>query len=257
MALDFQGPSTALSAAGLEAACGGLAVGAAEIWTVLTVETKGCGFLPDRRPPILFERHIFSRLTGRQFDICDVSNSQPGGYGADGTHQYDRLADAIGRNRTAALQSASWGMAQIMGENFGAAGFGDVESMVAAMSSSEDAQVAAFVAFLKANHLDSRLQAHDWAGLARGYNGPNFAANQYDTKLAAAFAKYSAGPLPDLTVRTGQLYLTFAGLNPGGVDGVMGPNTRKALLSYQQQQGLPQSGVADDATIASLTAKLA
>jgi len=252
--MDFVGKSLALTADALSAASDSLAVDAPEVWTVLAVETKGCGFLADRRPLILFERHIFSKLTNRQFDICDVSNPQAGGYGPTGAHQYDRLASAIALDRNAALESASWGMAQIMGENFTSAGFGDVETMVSSMSDSEDAQLAAFVAFLKANHLDLHLQAHDWASLAKGYNGPNYAINRYDTKLAAEFQKFSAGPLPDLSVRTAQLYLTFAGLNPGPVDGMMGARTQTALTTFQQQQGLPQSGAADDATLASLAA---
>jgi len=251
--MEFAGKSRALTADGLSAASDGLSVEAPEIWTVLAVETQGCGFLADRRPVILFERHIFSHLTGGRFDIADVSNPQPDGYGATGAHQYDRLAAAIALDREAALQSASWGMAQIMGENFAAAGFDGVESMVSSMSDSEDAQLAAFVAFLKANRLDRPLQSHDWTSLARGYNGPNFATNQYDTKLAGAFQKFSAGPLPDLDVRTAQLYLTFAGLNPGPVDGTMGARIRAALTTFQQQQGLPQTGTPDAASLASLS----
>jgi hypothetical protein len=250
--MDFVGKSQALSQTGLTAATSALSVNAPEIWTVLAVETSGWGFLPDRRPQILFERHIFSRLTNRQFDTSDVSNPQAGGYGPSGANQYLRLANAVALNRTAALQSASWGLAQIMGMNFASAGFTDAESMVSAMSDSEDAQLAAFVAFLQTNRLDQHLQAHNWASLARGYNGPNFAVNQYDTKLAQAFQKYSAGPLPDLNLRTAQVYLTFAGMNPGPVDGLMGSRTRTALLSYQQQHALPQTGQADDATLASL-----
>jgi len=252
MPLEFVAGSLALSTSGMSAAVTGLSVNPAEIWTVFHVETSGCGFLSDRRPPILFERHIFSRLTNHRFDIADVSNPQPGGYGPSGANQYLRLANAIQLDRAAALQSASWGLAQIMGSNFAQAGFGDVESMVAAMSDSEDAQLAAFVAFLQTNRLDRHLQAHDWTSLARGYNGPSFAVNQYDTKLAQAFQQFSNGPLPDLDLRAAQLYLTFAGFKPGPVDGVLGANTRSALLSYQQQQGLPQSGQADAATLASL-----
>lgn len=254
--MDFAGKSQALSADGLSSVADSLSVQAAEIWTVLAVETSGCGFLADRRPPILFERHIFSKLTNRQFDISDVSNPQAGGYGPSGANQYLRLANAIQLNRTAALQSASWGLAQIMGMNFASAGFGDVEAMVSAMSDSEDAQLAAFSAFLKGNRLDQHLQAHNWASLAKGYNGPNYAVNQYDTKLAQAFQKYSAGPLPDLNLRAAQLYLTFAGLNPGPVDGLMGSRTKTALQTYQQQQGLLQSGQPDDATVASLVRTL-
>ncbi|MCU1238316.1 MAG: Peptidoglycan-binding domain 1 protein [Candidatus Solibacter sp.] len=39
--------------------------GAAEIWTVLAVETKGFVYLSDRRPAILFERHILHQQTVR------------------------------------------------------------------------------------------------------------------------------------------------------------------------------------------------
>jgi hypothetical protein len=35
---------------------------------VLTVETLGSGFLPDRRPRILFERHFFPSETKGAFD---------------------------------------------------------------------------------------------------------------------------------------------------------------------------------------------
>jgi hypothetical protein len=252
MPLEFVGQSLALTTAGMSAGTNALSVNAPEIWTVLHVETAGCGFLPDRRPPILFERHIFSRLTSQRFDMSDISNPQPGGYGPGGANQHLRLANAIQLDRVSALQSASWGLAQIMGSNFAQAGFGDVAGMVAAMSDSEDQQLAAFVAFLQANRLDRFLQAHDWTSLARGYNGPNFAINQYDTKLAQAFQQYSSGPLPDLDVRAAQLYLTFANMNPGPVDGIMGARTRSALLSYQQQQALPQTGQADAATLASL-----
>jgi hypothetical protein len=53
----FQGTGQVLDSGGIAAACDTLRVHAAELWAVLTVETRGCGFLPDRRPLILFERH--------------------------------------------------------------------------------------------------------------------------------------------------------------------------------------------------------
>jgi hypothetical protein len=253
MALDFVGQSLALSADGLAAGAAAIAVQPVEMWTVLGVETSGWGFLADRRPKILFERHYFHRLTGGRFDDGDISDPQAGGYGAGGAHQYDRLARAIALDRGAALQSASWGVGQIMGANFNAAGFADVETMVAAMSDSEDGQLAAVAAFLKSQKLDAHLRAHDWAAFARGYNGPSYKENGYDTNLAQQFEKYSAGSTPDLTVRTTQLYLTYAGFDPGKVDGVMGKQTRAAIASFQNRQGLPATGETDDALLAALT----
>ena len=92
----FQGPGLVLDAGGIAAACDTLHVHAAELWAVLTVETRGCGFLADRRPLILFERHYFSRLTKRKFDVQapDISNKQWGGY-SGGTREYDRLGQAV------------------------------------------------------------------------------------------------------------------------------------------------------------------
>src|SRR5215471_8493364 len=101
MAAEFAGAGIPMSSGGLGAGCDSLGVKAAEIWSVLTVETLGCGYLPDRRPQILFERHIFSKQTGGEFDATapDISNPTPGGYGPRGAHQYDRLAQAIQLNR--------------------------------------------------------------------------------------------------------------------------------------------------------------
>ncbi|NBT89135.1 MAG: DUF3380 domain-containing protein, partial [Flavobacteriaceae bacterium] len=36
------------------------------------------------------------------------------------------------------------------------------------------------------------LKAKDWAGFAKGYNGPAYAKNAYDTKLAGAYANFNS-----------------------------------------------------------------
>jgi hypothetical protein len=253
MSIEFTGRSFAITADGLASVASGLGVNEPGVWTVLHVETSGCGFLPDRRPQILYERHIFSKLTGGRFDDGDISAPTAGGYGPTGAHQYDRLAQAIALDRQAALQSASWGLAQVMGMNYGAAGFPDIETMVGAMCDSEDAQLAAFAAFLKSSKLEGALQRQDWTSLARGYNGPNYAENNYDSKLSAAYDKYSAGPLPDKTVRAAQLYLTFRGFDPGPVDGALGPSTVAAILRFRQQNGASPTEDIDEALIQALT----
>src|SRR5262245_16198829 len=211
MAAPFKGRSVALSSVGLAAAAQSLGVKTQEIWAVLTVETSGCGFLSDGRPEILYERHIFHRLTGGRFEDGDISSASPGGYGPAGAHQYDRLNRALQLDRAAALKSTSWGIGQIMGEHFAAVGFPDVETMVSAMCDSEDAQLNSVARFLITNRLVVSLQSHDWASFARGYNGPNFAINRYDVRLRGEYAKFSAGQMPDLAVRAAQLYLQIAG----------------------------------------------
>src|SRR5262247_3943288 len=103
MSLEFAGSGLPLDQDGVSQVTNKLGVEAPELWTVVTVETRGCGFLSDRRPVILFERHIFARETQHKFDAAhpDISNKTPGGYGAAGAHQYDRLETAIALNRTA------------------------------------------------------------------------------------------------------------------------------------------------------------
>lgn len=252
MADNFIGTAFPLDGPGQEAVLEVLGVGAAELWSVLSVETKGFGYLNDRRPQILYERHIFSKRTNHKFDASnpDISNKEPGGYGATGGHQYDRLQAAIGLNRTAALESASWGIGQLMGFNCDQAGFEDVESMVTAMMASESDQLMAMGRWIVKNNLDKPLARHDWAGFARGYNGANFAINQYDKKLASAFSKYTA-KLPNLISRQAQVYLTYLGF-AGGIDGLAGPTTFKALNAFQSANGLPVLSEIGDATIASL-----
>jgi hypothetical protein len=250
--MDFQGTGFAMTADGLSAAAGMMGVHAAEVMTVLAVETKGCGFIPDRRPQILYERHIFHRLTKGKFDDGDISDPSPGGYGPGGAHQYDRLAAAIALDRTAALQSASWGVAQIMGSNFQSAGFSDVESMVAAMMQGEDQQLTAMGNFLSLGKLNLPLRAHDWTTFARGYNGPNFAINQYDKKLDGEFQRLSTAGLPDLLVRAAQLYLTYLGFDPHGIDGVAGRQTLAALADFQTKNGLPVTSSINAGTVTQL-----
>jgi hypothetical protein len=55
----LEGKGKPLSEGGLSQAGKTLGVELPALWAVMTVETKGCGFLPDRRPLILFERHVF------------------------------------------------------------------------------------------------------------------------------------------------------------------------------------------------------
>jgi hypothetical protein len=250
--LDFVGRSRPLTSNGFSIAAQSLSVKAPEVWALLEVETSSCGFLPDRRPQILFERHIFHRLTGGIFDDGDVSDAMPGEYGSGGAHQYERLGRAVEKDRGAALKSTSWGLGQILGEHFAASGFTDIDKMVTAMSDSEDAQLAAVVSFLKTRRLDLILHAHDWTSFASHYNGSSYAQNRYDLRLRGEFQKYSFGAMPDFDVRAAQLYLTFMGFDPGQVDGIMGSRTRAALRSFQTSHGLAPTVELDDEILAFL-----
>lgn len=169
----------------------------AAIQAVVRVEAAGAGFLPDGRPKVLFERHWFRRLTGGRFDAGhpSLSNVEPGGYAygrtaeARGLAEWIRLEEAIRLDRTAALQSASWGLPQIMGFNHALCGV-NLETFVQQMRESETAQLSLMVEFLLNRGLADELQRLDWAGFARIYNGPAYRRNRYDEQLAEAYNKF-------------------------------------------------------------------
>lgn len=60
--LPIQGSTLALSSTVLTSTASFLGVFELKVWTVLGVETSGCGLLPDRRVQILYERHVFHQL---------------------------------------------------------------------------------------------------------------------------------------------------------------------------------------------------
>lgn len=244
---EFTGPATRLADADYARAAISLGCSVAAVRAVALVESKG-GFLPDKRPKILFERHIFHRQTGGRFSTARpmISNPSPGGY-RGGAAEYERLAEAIACDRTAALKSASWGAFQIMGFNHQLAGFPDVAAFVRAMVSGEAAHLSAFVSFVKKSSLADELVRRDWAAFARGYNGPDYRINRYDEKLAEAYAFFntaSGNARPVLREGASGLWVEVLQRMLGlPVDGGFGPGTRAAVERFQQRNGLPADGV--------------
>lgn len=191
---EFTGPATRLTQSDITAAAASINVEVAAVQAVLEVETGGRGgFYADTRPRILFEPQQFHFLTKGLFDKQAPALSSPTWnkalYASTEEGEYDILAQAIALDRTQALKAASWGLFQIMGANYLAAGYGGPERFVQAMVLSEVNHLGAFVSFITSRGLDQALREKNWALFARGYNGAGYAANQYDTKLAAAYAR--------------------------------------------------------------------
>ena len=175
-----------------------LQVERAALQAVAEVESGGSGFLDTRppRPKVLFEGHYFHRLTGGRFDTSHPTLSFPTWtrrhYAKTGLGEWARLEQAIALDRAAALQSASWGAFQIMGANYAQASFADVEAFVAAQTASAESQLECFTRFIGRRWYLVPLREKDWALFAERYNGPAYAKNQYDIKLARAYAAWSA-----------------------------------------------------------------
>lgn len=180
----------------------------AAVRAVTKKEVSKAGFLPDGQPAILFERHIFHRLTGGRFDGSHphLSNRKAGGYGAAGKHQHDRLAAAAKLDRDAALQAASWGCFQILGRNWAQCGFPSLQAFINAMYRSESEHIDAFARFVlgerrvypfsgphRGMSMLTALRTKTWQVFAYLYNGPKYRVNNYDAGLKRHYDEAPAG----------------------------------------------------------------
>lgn len=191
--IEFRGPALRLNDLDLPRVGRMIGVGEDEIHAILDVEAAGSGFDAKGRPKMLFEPHLFHRfLSGakRERAIQEglaYDGWRPGTYPPD---SYPRLIAAMKIDETAALRAASWGLGQILGDNYKVCGYDSPQAMVIDFTSGEDAQLEAMIRFIKAKGLDDDLRNHEWASFARGYNGALYAAHGYHLKLRAAFEKW-------------------------------------------------------------------
>lgn len=194
--MDFNGPKIKLSDTDLPRIAHGIGCGEDEIHAFLEVETSGSGYDSQGRPKMLFEPHVFYRELGAGAKR-DKAVAAGLAYAKWGTKpypkdSYPRLIAAMEIDPVAALRSASWGLGQVMGFNYAACDYDSVTEMVEAfVRLGEPEQLQAAVNFIRTNKLDDELRTHNWPAFARGYNGAGYAANKYDTKLAAAYLKWS------------------------------------------------------------------
>lgn len=221
------------------------------LWALLTVETRGFGFLPDRRPKILYERHIFHKRTKGRYTVAnpDISSSLSGGY-QGGTAEYGRLARAIKLDRQVAFESASWGLGQIMGFNAVKLRYLGAEEMVTRFLDGEDAQLDGALRFIVDNPaLESAFRNKKWTKVAFFYNGEAYAKNAYHIKLERYCDLYTIKGTPSIEIRAAQARLTYLGFTPRGVDGLLGDGTRTAVIAFQKSRGIPLTAELDEKTM--------
>lgn len=189
----------ALTQADIEHAAAELGCESAAINAVVEVESPRTGYLPDGRVVILFERHVFWRQlqahgidpTTVQAPVSILSQAR-GGY-VGGAAEYARLALAMAIAQEPAMKACSWGRFQIMGYHASALGYTSAIDMAGAFARSEAEHLRAFVRFVQADaELLKALRSRKWAAFARRYNGPAYADNLYDVKLAKAYARHAA-----------------------------------------------------------------
>jgi hypothetical protein len=171
-----------------------LGVNAAKIWTVWDVEASANPFI-DGLPTILYEPHIFSRLTKHAYDSSHSAISSKSWnkklYPGSQKGRWDQVLKATSLDVDAGLSAASYGGFQIVGMNHKVCGYTTPWDFVYSQSRDERSQLLAFVAFVDNNGLKRALQNGDWAAFAKGYNGSAYRENKYDERLAKAYAKRS------------------------------------------------------------------
>lgn len=154
-------------------------------------------FLSTDEPTLLFEPHIFSRLTNRKYDgyrmpgvaldwgILSRHKWMPGTYGPM-SKQHARMDAAARLDRNAALQSASWGLFQIMGMNYKSAGFLRLQDFVNAMYASADDHLEAFANLILTMdvRLAPALRDKDWPTFSRIYNGSGYKTTKHHVRMA-------------------------------------------------------------------------
>lgn len=217
-------PKAPLTDADYQRAADQLGVDKNVIRAIAEQESPMGGMLPSGNATVLFEGHHFYRnylnnavrgLTGqaarlaRQTALTQLQSwmtSHPSlvyrnwttaHYFANNERELaERVGGAIALDREAALMSTSFGRFQILGSNYRAAGFANVEDFVTAMNSGEAAQLQAFVNFTRNSDaaLLNAMKARDWNTIALRYNGPRALepgpdGKNYADKLKAHYEK--------------------------------------------------------------------
>ena len=147
-------------------------------------------------PLIRFEGHYFDKRLSpadqAQARALKLSSPKAGAIRNPATQaaRWKLLQQATQINRDAAYESTSWGIGQVMGANWHWLGYASVSDMVDTVCSSVQQQIELMSRFLIYSNLRDALNNHEWQKIAYNYNGPLYAKNQYDRKIAQAYALY-------------------------------------------------------------------
>jgi|GEM_PF-7013668 len=133
-----------------------------------------------------WRKRRFASREGKAFDRVSNARSMDARWerfrAMDDVCRQDAMLNPAARN--AAILCHSFGWCQIMGFNHRVCGYEDPRAFLAAMETIEG-QRRAFIGFVKADAaLHSAFRREDLRVIALHYNGPAYAKNKYDTKLA-------------------------------------------------------------------------
>ena len=170
------------------------------IKAITQIESRGEGFHSNGRVVLLCERHWMRRYLRDEvkftfllglIDRADntLLSSTRGGYlgGLREVQRFDRFCQI---NKDMAIYGSSFGRFQIMGFNYLNAGCSSLDEFYSRMCESENEQLGLFLGFVRSNaRLHKAMQTKDLETMARLFNGPKHAENNYVPKLRAHIAR--------------------------------------------------------------------
>lgn len=225
-------------------------------------------------PLIRWEGHVFHRnlpaVLRKRAVEAGLSSPRAGAI-PNPRRQEDRYAllrRAEDIHVDAAPMAVSWGVGQVLGENWRWLGYRSPQELAAEALSGLKGQARLMVRFIDRRGLRETLESRDWAAFARAYNGADAACRGYGERLALAYARMAGRVAPgeardrDLVQRLGDRGAAVARLQralrrlgrPLVVDGDFGPATEAALIRLQSVEGLTPDGIAGPATWARIEA---
>lgn len=163
---------------------------AKQLQAVAAVESSGSGFDPRGRPKMLFERHLFYRITDGRFGIKTFSAPEAGGYNLD---SWTKLELACGCDVDAAFAAASWGKFQVLGSHWASLGYASPLDLAWSTVESEAGHYELLARFIQFNRMEDAIRtiSRDSTSnikFARLFNGPAYRTYSYDIRLARAMA---------------------------------------------------------------------
>ena len=263
-----------------------LAVEAAALHAVAAVEVGEIAHPGLGAPVIRFEVHVFLRRVGTSSVVqlrdapsawhkdahwykSDVDDAWQRVHSGSQADEWGALIRAQEEDPTAAWESASYGVGQLMGWHWELLGYRNVQRMVAgALGGGVSKQIRQWGTYIERDQEGAMLVAmrnKDWPEFVRMYNGPG----QVDYYVDALEKRYDEAKLvlsmplmPDEEISLDtwgerQEALIALGYDPGPVDGKFGPSTERAVKAFQADAGLTPDGIWGAKTEKAVTEALA